>query len=185
MSAIVITPADVRTAADHPLPDTHHLDAPREIHAELTRAVLARNLAEARVEPESPERRHDPTGQALEARADVERRIRVGGGPGEGEGRLEERPPHGRPPSRTTGSKPAARASSSARRIAGPPGVETREEQRVVRAVEAQAVGRITASDTSEHRVGDGRVEHGSAGEAIAVEQHGAAGLFLLGGEWR
>ena len=72
------------------MPDPHHLAAPREIHAELTGAVLARELAEARVEPESLERHHDPASEPLEAWPDVKRCVRVGGCPGEGEGRLEE-----------------------------------------------------------------------------------------------
>ena len=60
------------------------------VDAPAARAVLARHLAHARVDPEPPQRAGDQLGGRLEARVDARARIRVGHGVGELERALVE-----------------------------------------------------------------------------------------------
>ena len=103
----------MRRAAHHPLADAHQLAPPARVDAEFARAVLAGDLADARVDAQPAERRRDEIGERLEARRIPSRACVTGSA--QAKASVSVWNTAARPPARRSiGAKPAARAAATA-----------------------------------------------------------------------
>ena len=150
--------ADVGPSRDHALSDAGQLAHALGVHAEAPRAVLARHLPHARVDPEPPQRAGDQLRALLEARVDAAARVRVGHSM-----RQLERPlvedrgtPAGEP---EHGAEPGGAGRRHGVRISRGERVALGERHHPGGARQAQGLGQLTCRDAPHGRPRDRRVE--------------------------
>jgi len=154
----------VGAAADHPLADARELDRATRVDAVGAGAVLARDLADPGVDPESAQCGGDQVGHLLEAGVGALRRLRVGVRACDGNGALVEdrgaatrealdRREAGRP--RRFGCRLVARAGH----------VLTAEGDLVAGAVDSDCWRQLTGGHPPQDRPRDRRTQLGLVGE--------------------